>query len=436
MFKSAKTCQRSKLLFFIFFVATLFLSVPSTVLSSSSGAGFELYGGDLDDEAAAIVQSSDKGYVIAATTGSFGAGDADFWLIKLDSNGNMQWNHTYGGVDSDVASAMIQTSDGGYAIAGNTWSFGAGESDFWLIKVDSSGVMQWNKTYGQSASDGAYSLIQVDDGGYALAGYSTANNQSKDVCFVKADSAGNVQWTQTYGGSRSDYANSVVQTSDGGYALAATTRSFSDDSSSDGWLIKTDSDGNMDWNKTYDGYGGFDGANALLQTSEQGYVFAGHTGGFMLQDVWVVKTDYSNGSDVWSVTLDTHEPLEASCLIQTSDGGYAVAGWMSAFEEIFDSYSVLLKLDLNGNIQWNSSYTGLGYNGELFVVQSDDGGYALAGTTKSTDEGAHYDVWFARVDPSGETIPEFSAWLILPLTMAVTLIVAAMKGKKLCINKL
>ena len=344
----------------------------------------------------------------------------------------MQWNQTYGGAEKDFAYSMVQTSDGGYALAGETYSSGAGDSDFWLVKVDSSGSTQWNKTYGQPTADRANSVIQTNDRGYALAGYSTGNNASNDLWFVKTDSMGNMQWNRTYGGSRWDEANSVIQSSDGGYMLAGTTNSLSDVTyiPHDCWLVKTDSDGNMEWNKTYDKDGGSDGANSLLQASDGGYTLAGHTGGFIGQNVWIIKTD-PNGNRIWDVIWSTREPARTSSLIQTSDGGYAVTGWTDSLDGYagMSSYLFLVKVDVNGNIQCNSTYEGLGDNKALFAVQTDDGGYAIAGTTRSTDEGAHYDIWFAKVNPSGAIIPEFPTWIILPLLLTATLAIMVSKQR-------
>ena len=144
----------SKLLLSMFLVVSLFSLIISNVVASSSATAWEkLYGGAFDDEAAAIVQTSDGGYVIAGTTRSFGAGGADFWLFKIDEDGNVAWNRTYGGSQYDFVQAMVATSDGGYAMVGETHSFGVGERDCWLIKVDSSGNMQWNRTYGEPTSD-------------------------------------------------------------------------------------------------------------------------------------------------------------------------------------------------------------------------------------------------------------------------------------------
>ena len=426
MFKSARKCPSSKLLISVFLVASLvLLGISNVGASSSSTAWDKLYGGELDDEAAAIVQTGDGGYVIAGTTYSFGAGSADFWLIKLDSSGNMQWNHTYGGPEADVAAAMIHTSDGGYAITGKTHSFGAGDSDFWLIKVDSSGSMQWNRTYGQATAEVATSMIQTSDGGYALAGYSTENDSNTDGWLVKTDSAGNMQWNRTHGGANGDYANSVIQTSDGGYALAGRTYSFGDRIYVPRcWLVKTDAEGNMEWERTYrdedEDSKKFE-AFSVVQTGDGGYTFAASAGYIIgIVDALVAHVD-SYGNMEWNVTWGPVYPAITSSMIQTTDGGYAISGWIYLGQHpSVSSYLFLFTVDSNGTLQWGSLYDGLGYNFALFTVQTDDGGYAMAGTTQSKEDDAHSEVWFARVDASGESIPEFPSWIIMPLFMAAT----------------
>jgi parallel beta-helix repeat protein len=197
------------------------------------------YGGTSEDVACALVQTVDGGYALAGDTYSFGAGSYDAWLVKTDSEGNALWNMTYGGTSTDWAHALVQTADGGYAIAGYTGSFGAGSGDFWLVKTDSSGNAQWNKTYGGTDSDGACALVQTVDGGYALAGFTISYGAgSYDFWLVKTDANGNEQWNQAYGGTGDDGAWSVIQTVDGGYAVTGYTGSYG--AGGDFWLIKTE----------------------------------------------------------------------------------------------------------------------------------------------------------------------------------------------------
>jgi len=255
------------------------------------------------DEARSVVQTPDGGYALAGSTRSFGAGYNDFWLVKTDSLGNMQWNQTYGGTGFERGYSVVQTGDGGYAFAGYTTSFGAGGNDFWLVRTDSAGNMQWNQTYGGAGDDGGgldertVSVVQALDGGYALAGTTTSYGAGgNDFWLVKTDSAGNSQWNQTYGGTGDEIALAMVQTlSDGGYALAGSTSSFGA-GGNDFWLVRTDSAGNMQWNQTYGGAGAeatvYERAWSVVQTLDGGYALAGTT------------TSYgAGGSDFWLIKL-------------------------------------------------------------------------------------------------------------------------------------
>jgi hypothetical protein len=203
------------------------------------------YGGTSQDWPWSLVQTWDGGYALAGSTRSFGAGSDDFWLVKTDANGNVQWNKTYGGTGWDYAYALVQMADGGYALAGGTYSSGAGYDDFWLVKTDANGNMQWNKTYGGTGWDCATALVQTGDGGYALTGSTTSfGSGSNDFWLVKTDASGNMLWNKTYGGTGDDVAWSLVQTWDGGYALAGITGSFGA-GGQDFWLVKTDASGNI-----------------------------------------------------------------------------------------------------------------------------------------------------------------------------------------------
>ena len=199
----------------------------------------QTYGEAGHDEARVLVATSDGGYAMTGPTNSYGAGSWDFWLVKTDMNGNMMWSQTYGGAKRDNSYAMIQTSDGGYAIAGSTKSFGAGGSDFWLVKTDAYGNMLLNRTYDRNLPERAESLIETSDGGYALAGVTYSSSAWEDFWLVKTDQYGNMEWNQTYGGEYSDWAYSLIETSDGGYALCGYTRSFGA-GEDDFWLVKTD----------------------------------------------------------------------------------------------------------------------------------------------------------------------------------------------------
>jgi predicted secreted protein len=389
------------------------LLFSSSVVSVKAASMWsQTYGGAGDDWAFSLVATSDGGYAIAGSTSSFGAGGTDFWLVKTDANGVMQWNRTYGGAEDDMTYSLVATSDGGYALAGYTGSFGAGGDDFWLVKTGALGNMQWNKTYGGPWGDRAYSLVATSDGGYALVGITQPFvDASFDSLLVKIDALGNMEWNRTYGGYAMDEAYSLIETSDGGYAVAGYTESFGA-GSADFWLVKTDALGNMEWNQTYGGAGDYDVARSLVTTPDGGYVIAGTAG---ISGPFLVKTD-SFGNMQWSRTSGTFMTAAYS-LVAAFDGGYALAG-SAQFFGAGGSDFWLIKTDASGNKQWNQTYGGAGNEYASSLVATSDGGYALAGGTSSSGAGGD-DFWLVKTNENG-VVPEYSSWLVPALVLTAT----------------
>jgi len=202
----------------------------------------KVYGGSSNDHLFTVIPTSDGGFAFVGDTMSSGEGLNDVWLGKTDDNGKLLWNYTFGGVGVDRAYSMIQLADGGFTIFGTTSSYGAGEFDAWVLKTDMEGILQWNRTYGGTLHDNAYTGIQTKDGGFLLAGTTRAigvRREDIDLFMVKLDASGVLQWNQTYGGEQDDEAWSVIQTTDGGFALAGRTRSY-EAVRWDAWLVKTD----------------------------------------------------------------------------------------------------------------------------------------------------------------------------------------------------
>jgi hypothetical protein len=242
--------------------------------------------------ASALVATSDGGYAMVGQTYPTNKSRyTDCWLVKTDAFGNMEWNQTYGGTLDEYPNALVEAPDGGYAMAGYTWSFGSGCQDFWLVKTDASGNVEWNQTYGGPYYDWSYSLVATSDGGYAIVGFTDALYGADGNCWlVKTDAFGNMEWNQTYGKTwgttENDY--SLVEASDGGYAIACNT--YSDAKGTDCWWFKTDAFGNMEWNQTY-GKTGNDDVNALIATSDGGYALAGDSISISYMDIFLIKTD-------------------------------------------------------------------------------------------------------------------------------------------------
>jgi len=285
------------------------------------------YGGSKDDWVSSLIQTTDGGYAVAGYTKSFGAGEADFWLLKLDKKGNRIWDKTYGGSGYDYASSLVQTSDGGYAVAGSTESRGAGGRDFWLLKLNSQGKLLWNRTYGGSKDDEARSLIQVNDGGYLLAGWTDSYGAGTyDFWLLKLNSQGKLLWDRTFGERGWDEARTIIQTSDGGYTVAGFTWAKGVEDDDDLWLLKLNSQGKLLWDRTFGG-SKEDRASSLIQTSDGGYAVAGSTTskGAGNYDFWLLKLD-KQGNQIWDRTFGAGTLDWANSLVQTSDGGYVVAG--------------------------------------------------------------------------------------------------------------
>ncbi|MFX1252887.1 MAG: hypothetical protein ACFFCZ_14870 [Promethearchaeota archaeon] len=416
----------------VLLLVVILMFQPTVFTLTQAPIWSQTYGGNGSDATEALIQTTDGGYALAGWTTSYSAEVFDFWLVKTDSNGLSQWDRTYGGKGAEVAEALIQTTDGGYALAGWTNSYGAGYSetqvykkygDFWLVKTDSNGLSQWNQTYGGVEDDYAEALIQTTDGGYALAGRTaTYGAGDYDFWLVKTDSNGLSQWNQTYGGVADDAAEALIQTTDGGYALAGWTNSYGAGYSEtqvykkygDFWLVKTDSNGLSQWNQTYGGVED-DYAEALIQTTDGGYALAGRTATYGAgdYDFWLVKTD-SNGLSQWNQTYGGVADDAAEALIQTTDGGYALAGWTNSYgagyseTQVYKKYGDfwLVKTDSNGLSQWNQTYGGVEDDYAEALIQTTDGGYALAGWTGSYG-GGFYDSWLVKTEETTFQISGF-----------------------------
>ena len=350
------------------------------------------YGGPYGDGVWSMQGTRDGGYVMAGYTSSLGQ-NSDLWLVKVDSLGEQQWDKTFGGSGEDVGYSVSQTRDGGYVVAGTTKSYGMGSEYLWLLRTDSNGTKLWDRTFGgfvSSSGDGAWSVNETKDGGYIMTGYTRSFGAgAKDLWLVKTDSQGKKLWDRTFGGSKDDVGMSVVQTRDGGYVVTGRTASYGS-GKDDIWLIKTDSDGKEKWNRTF---GGIE-ADVGLQVLEilDGYVITGRTESEGAREkAFLLKADLK-GKKQWEKVYD----LDSSSISvqQTSDGGFVLAGHIESKESGRDAW--LAKTDASGEVQWSMRLGGPGQDMATSVVDSRDGGYAVAGITNSYGAGAE-DAWLVKV---------------------------------------
>jgi hypothetical protein len=436
-----------------------------------------------------VIQTTEGGFAIAGVASSIGWSN-NLYIVKTDSLGNVEWNQTYGGRLSEEAgysNSLVQTSDGGYAIVGDTASYGVGSQDFYLVKTDSSGVMIWNQTYGDKGQDEATAVVQTDDGGYVIAG---VINLSVGW-LVKVDSQGNQLWdrffsgkaqitpalnqswyneyaalTQKYGsnqtlldqlvkelnynytkvqGLRSTQIISLVKTSDGGFAMSGIC-SFNDGNSGSCWVAKTDSAGNMQWVNMF---GTNSTATSVIQTSDGGYALSVWSANKMTNpnrfNSSLVKTD-SAGSILWSKNYETIEAglvmnsFKAWTVIQTNDGGYALAGAVQYLVSGVGPYGPffwIVKTDSAGTMQWNQvfiepwlDYTDWSRRSSTeahCVIQTKEGAYALAGPA-AANGASTYGMWLVYTETS--VIPEFSSSIaVIAFTITTTLTFILMKRK-------
>jgi hypothetical protein len=338
------------------------------------------YGGPGFEWGSSVQVLGDGGYIIAGTTESYGAGELDFYLVRTDSEGNMLWNRTYGGPGFEQCSSVQVTGDGGYIIAGSTNSFGA-DTDAYLVRTDSEGNMLWNRTYGGPKTDAASSVQVTSDGGYIIAGNTRSFGMGGDVFLVKTDSDGRMLWNRTYGGPNADYGKSVHQTRDLGYIVAG-------DSTEEGtfkyesYLVKTDSEGRMLWNRTYGGPKSNMG-RSVHETSDGSYIICGDLDPLRAigyTDVYLFKTD-SEGNMLWNRTYGGPRADIGSLALMTGDGGYVIVSSTNSFRTFDDMDVYLVKTDSEGNMLWNRTYGGS--EGEAnfghSVQETGDGGYIIAG---------------------------------------------------------
>ena len=324
-----------------------------------------------------------------------------FCLLAAQAFGEKQFVKMLGGPYYDIGYAAIQTRDGGYAVAGETESFGSGLYDVLLAKCDSFGNPEWTRSLGEAGNDRAYSLIQTVDGGYAIAGETGSfGADSGDVLLAKFDAFGNVQWVSVLNASHYDVARCLIQTTDRGYALTGWTQDLSSDA--DVLIAKFDSLGDHEWTRTLGGQDD-DCAHSIVQTVEDGYAVAGGTFSFGAEyrDIFLAKLDSSGGCE-WSVRAGGQNDEVAYDLVQTTDGGFALAGETFSFGA--QNYDLLLaEFDFAGGHRWTRMWGGLGIDRAYSLIQTADEGYILTGRTDSYGAGCQ-DVLLAKFGSSGDGV--------------------------------
>lgn len=338
---------------------SLGLGPGNAVLMRTNSEGtkkwLKVLGGPNMDQGNCVQQTADMGYIVAGTTWRRAHSRSDVFLTRTDSEGNVLWSSVFGGRERDHGSEVLQTTDGGYIVVGDTASYGAGSADVYLIKTDATGRNLWSKTFGGTRDDRGYSVQQAADGGYIVAGKTESFGEGEEEGFlVRTDSRGELLWKRTFGGKGRDGLRCVRQTP-GGWILVGSTTSLGR-GETDIYLIETDPEGNPNWIRTHGGRHGEFG-HSVRPTKDGGYIAAGHiwpSGSLGNTDVYLLKTD-RRGSKMWDQKFGGAGFDYAYCVQQTADGGYIVVGRSTSFGNQNDKV-YLIKTDSDGNLMWHRIY--------------------------------------------------------------------------------
>jgi len=448
---SIKVCIKTLVLLFFFFIAN---SVRAQEIIWQNTLG-----GNSSDDLSTVHQTTDGGYILGGSSGSPLSGDktednifssVDFWIVKTDSIGNIQWQNTIGGSDSDELNSIQQTTDGGYIIGGTStsnWSVdkaenSLGDFDYWVVKIDSNGIIKWQNTIGGSYFDKLTTVKQTIDGGYIVGGTSNSGISGDktenslgidDYWIVKLDSLGQIKWQKTIGGNSWDYVSDVVQTSDGGYILGGGSFSAISGVKTEGnfgivdiWIVKTDSVGNIEWQNTIGGPD-YDVLASIVPTTDGGYVLGACSASNVCSDktenslgdmdYWLVKLN-SLGNIEWQNTIGGDSADYLSSIRPTFDGGYILGGYSNSnfshdkteFSQGSRDYWVV-KTDSLGNVQWQNTIGGKGDDRLFNIEQTSSGDYIIGGYSysnisldKDEDCIGVRDYWILKITGNVNTI--------------------------------
>lgn len=358
-------------------------------------------------------------------------GSNDVWVVKLSAAGLVQWQRSFGGSGEEEARQILQTFDGGYIIAGMSDSHdgdvtGAhGNTDMWIVKLSATGSMEWQKTYGGSNNEEAWAIVQTTDSGYVFTGVSnstdgdvTGNHGDQDMWLVRINATGTLLWQKSLGGTGSDFGHDLIRDNDGGYVVVGQTNSNDGDVSgnhgfTDYWVVKVTATGSLVWQRTLGGTY-YDEPHSVMKTADNGYIVSGIswstdgdvTGNHGERDYWVVKLSASGGL-LWQRSFGGSGTDVAYCMNKTQDGGFVISGCsMSADGDVTLNHGSqdiwVVKFNSSGTLEWQKSFGGTSFEYAYSIAETTDGGYILSGATNSNDgdvSGNHggVDVWVIKL---------------------------------------
>ncbi|WP_339835243.1 hypothetical protein [uncultured Maribacter sp.] len=388
------------------------------------------FGGSGNESAQAIIKTTDGGFAILGYTGSVNGDiltkleeENDYWLLKFDQNGNLQWNKTYGGSKDDIGQSLAETNDRGYILTGYSMSSDGdatnneGFHDNWILKLDVKGDMEWQSSYGFSGHDHSYDILEAAQGGYFFTGFlditsarvdgntekgnSLTSHGVGEFWGTKIDGEGSVQWRGYFGGTNNDRAHGVVQTNDGGFVMAGFTESDDYDISNtngsyDFWVVKVDSFGNLIWEQSFGGEG-IEVSYDIAKTADNGFVVVGNTfsanGDIFLNhgesDMWMIKLD-EKGNMIWEQTYGGSQFDLAQAVVQSKDGGFLITGNTKSDDQDSainngENDIWVVKTNEFGTLVWEKSFGGSGLDFGFDLLENKDGSILVVGESSSID---------------------------------------------------
>jgi hypothetical protein len=424
-------------LFFLLLVESISFAQKPTIQWQKS------YGGSFYDKALSVVATNDGGYVVCGHSESSNydvtsnQGNFDFWILKINNTGQIEWKSSWGGSGPDYLQQVIQSPDGGFLCVGNTNSSNGdivgskGQIDYWAVKINSSGILQWKKNYGGSSNDWGYSACIASDGGYIIAGYSESNDQNVsenhgniDFWVLKIDDNGNILWQKTYGGFGFDYLGAIIQTQDDGYAITGYSNSSNADfpqnkGGTDIWLLKINIAGNIQWANNFGGSLD-DIGKALAEDNDGNFIITGETYSYDFdaisnhsstsRDIIVIKTN-NLGQKIWSKCYGGDSNEYGRTIIQTYDGEYAIVGesYSSSSGQPTGNHGSadfwLIKINpADGDLRWEKTMGGAGHDEANCLIATFDNGYLVVGNAAqpiSDDVTNNYgddDFWVVKLE--------------------------------------
>ncbi len=386
------------------------------------------YGGSESDEAVSVVEAADGGFVVLGTTRSSNGdvtdktgNDSDFWLLKITKTGEIVWSKTYGGSDDENAARITKTNDGGYLLSGYTTSNDGdvsgneGFQDYWILKVDASGNILWDKNFGFAGSDQAYKAFQTTDGGYFITGFfdvsasgGAGNDLQRGVVHgvgefwgIKLDANGNKEWRRYFGGTNNDRSYDAWQTADGGFLMTGTSESVDFDKidpkgSYDYWAVRLTPSGDLVWTKSFGG-AEIDNSYASLKTNDGNYIMVGDsrssdqdvTSPRGNADAWMVKFD-DNGNKIWQKSFGGSQFDTTHSIVQRANGDYILAGHSRSSDGDLQSNNGvndawILVVDNNGALKFEKSVGGSGLDFASEAIETSDSKILAVGDSESND---------------------------------------------------